>query len=105
MLMSSTFSTSAPKSASSSEQNPPGNRRERSSTRMPCSAPLTRSPPHALAHQSATHQRPPGRPSKTDTSRLAPHALRDGQHLARLLHCRRPPPDVFGHLPRLRDQL
>ncbi len=37
MPVSSTFTTSAPKSASSSEQKPPGKRRERSSTRMPSS--------------------------------------------------------------------
>ena len=41
MPVSSTFSTSAPKSASSSEQKPPGNRRERSRTRRPSSGRLT----------------------------------------------------------------
>src|ERR1700722_13557200 len=44
MPVSSTFSTSAPRSASSNEQKPPGSRRERSRTRMPASGRLTVDP-------------------------------------------------------------
>src|SRR5581483_5612397 len=43
--VSSTLTTSAPKSARSSEQNPPGSRRERSRTFSPSSGRLMR--PHA----------------------------------------------------------
>src|SRR3954453_4295358 len=73
MPVSSTFSTSAPRSASSSEQKPPGSRRVRSRT-------LT-----SLSGRAGT--------------------LRNPQQLARLGDVRRSPADVFGHLPRLRDQL
>ena len=45
MPVSSTFSTSAPKSASNSEQKPPGSSRERSRTRTPCSGRLIPWPP------------------------------------------------------------
>src|SRR6476646_3567116 len=73
MPVSSTFSTSAPRSASSSEQKPPGSRRVRSRTLTSLS----------------------GRP-------LTPG---DPQELARLGDAGGAAADVFGHLPRLGDQL
>src|SRR4051794_28978203 len=73
MPVSSTFSTSAPRSASSSEQKPPGSSRVRSRT-------LT-----SLSGRALT--------------------LRDPQQLARLGDASRTAADVFGHLPRLGNQL
>src|SRR3954453_17097652 len=73
MPVSSTFSTSAPRSASRSEQKPPGSSRVRSRTRT------------SLSGRALT--------------------LRDPQQLARLGDAGRTAADVFGHLPRLGDQL
>src|SRR3954452_9004692 len=71
--MSSTFSTSAPRSASRSEQKPPGSSRVRSRT-------LT-----SLSGRALT--------------------LRDPQQLPRLGDAGGAAAAVFGHLPRLGDQL
>src|SRR5690242_2286555 len=73
MPVSSTFNTSAPRSASSSEQKPPGSRRVRSRTRTSLSG--------------------------------AALTLRYPQQLPRLLDAGGAAADVFGHLPRLRDQV
>src|SRR4051794_16540903 len=73
MPVSSTFSTSAPRSASRSEQKPPGSSRVRSRT-------LT-----SLSGRALT--------------------LRDPQQLTRLGDAGGTAADVFGHLPRLGDQL
>src|SRR5215203_6777138 len=73
MPVSSTFNTSAPRSASSNEQKPPGSRRVRSRT-------LT-----SLSGRALT--------------------LRNPEQLARFGDARRAAADVFGHLPRLGDQL
>ena len=86
MPVSSTFSTSAPKSASSSEQKPPGSRRERSSTRMPCRGRLIG--PSIAAVGLTLRRSRWGSPA----SRGPPARSRDGG----------PCP---GHLPGLRDQL
>src|SRR5437870_3381055 len=73
MPVSSTFSTSAPRSASRSEQKPPGSRRVRSRT-------LT-----SLSGRALT--------------------LRDPEQIARLGDAGGTAANVFGHLPRFRDQL
>src|ERR1041384_2273490 len=73
MPVSSTLSTSAPRSASSSEQKPPGSSRVRSRT-------LT-----SLSGRALT--------------------LRDPQQLPGLGDAGGTTTDVFGHLPRLADQL
>src|SRR5271154_2299531 len=133
MPVSSTFSTSAPKSASNSEQKPPGSSRERSSTRTPLSGKLTATPPPdgappcadppplaatvrplgradgappcAESPPLAATVRPVGRPSKTSSRAQRPLARCDPQQSAGLSDARRSATHVFGHLPRLRDQL
>src|SRR5436309_3273465 len=103
MPVSSTFSTSAPKSASSSEQNPPGSSRDRSSTRIPSSGSRLIGP----LPSSAPHRRPAGRPYRPSPlpSRDADLALGDRQHRPCLADGRRPAPHVLGHLPCLGDQI
>src|SRR3954451_12105141 len=90
MRVSSTLSTSAPKSASISEQKPPGRRRERSRTLTPSSG------------SRVTLATPPA-PSARRRSRG--HLGLEPEHLARLGHGGGATADVLGHLARLGDQV
>src|SRR6202042_1834209 len=85
MPVSSTFSTSAPKSASSSEQKPPGSRRERSKTFTPERGRLIA-------------------PSKAWLGGLAGPSG-DPEQPARLGDRGGAPAHVFGHLACLGDQV
>src|SRR6266511_5973075 len=78
MPVSSSLTTSAPRSASSSEQKPPGSSRVRSSTLM------------SLSGSWLLATRDP---------------LRNTQQLTRLGHRGRPAADVLAHLPRPGDQI
>src|SRR5215207_4476922 len=89
MPVSSTLSTSAPKSASRSEQNPPGRRRVRSSTRTSLRAPSLVACCSLLDIEL----------------RASSNELRSSQQLPRLLDGRHPAPRRLHHLARLRDQL
>src|SRR3954454_23074085 len=89
MPVSSTLRTSAPKSASSSEQKPPGRSLERSRTFTPSSGRVTVATPSA--------------PSARRGSRG--HLRLEAEHLAGLGYRRGAAADVLGHLPRLGDQV
>src|SRR5688500_12111116 len=105
MPVSSTLITSAPASAKSSEQKPPGRSRDRSRTVTPSSVPgaIIALPPAEcdLAGRcvpSDDSQRSSGSPG---TQRLG--FLSQAEHLARLGDGCRTAADVLGHLARLRD--
>src|SRR5919108_5954394 len=90
MPVSSTFRTSAPKSASNNEQKPPGKSRERSRTRIPSKGPVI-----AQSLPPATRHLPP--------SRL--HPLRRPQELAGFAHGCNASAHGLHDLASLRDQV
>src|SRR4051794_32894445 len=103
MPVSSTLSTSAPKSASRSEQKPPGSRRERSSTRMPSSARLI-APGGQLTVGSGQKLLAMALP----TAHCPPSYLHPpwcAQQLARLPDAGRPAAHALQDLARLGDEV